>query len=1023
MAGQADFKVILTIDSQGNAKIEEVKKSLQEVGSAAQSANQQGAAGADEYASALMRQLGIYALITAGVWKLEQAIVGTFKSGIKQVDDYQVRVIGIAASLTDLAKSGQGSMEDVFRKNKGYAEEMFRSINLEAARHFATANEGMIVYNRLVQSGYGVRLEEVGALLTLTDKIKLATQGQNVEVQLNTEIIALMEGQARAQSLIAMELKSRLGPGWADLVEKHKQAGDLLTWLSSLYPGLAAANKEIEGTILAQWTTTKSLLQLVAIDGLGGSYRDIAGWNRDINDYLREHKDDLAVDIAQKWATVKWTIEQSYNYVRDIKNIASETITWNIDVMINLVGPYSQWFAEKAGITAAYQKRSQYYLDMKADAEITGEEGNVANYLTRKPRLLTTPDTSLAEAQKLAALQAQRQTEIQLPSFGLTKLPSRVADWIKYDAEAKRMVFDTAPVETQNRKKDDTGGGGGEGALNSMQSLVDRLQQDISKLSEGSIAAIDAWYNKTVNDIDKLVAKGIDGSEAMALAEESAALKKEKVTEQFYQAMAKEAGDAYMGIDLWQEKALKDWQGVRDKITGQPIDVSAWVLQAADKKYYEQSLKDWEKMTSLQEKYLNGMAAASPFLREQVALEAQALPFQEALAQSKLEDLIYHQKLNDEWRVSRGLAALMTPEMEGQLRYLEAQTQELKRQALDRKAWGTQGIGGGVKLFALDLQNESATAVAFGIRDGLKGAKSYADQAITDLIMSPFTKKKMDFKKIGLDIATSIASGMVKTGTTKFFSFLTESTLNMASTWQTAQQAMTAASTAGEAARLASASGGAGQTLGILSALGKGTILVEAGRSGAAAFTSVMEALPFPFNAILAPMAAAAAFAATLAFGSGFGGGGGATAARGYPQVSAEISHAGSVVAHQGWLVAHGGLNLAADERHIIAQVGEPIFNRDAWKQIEGVYGPSAFEMFNSGRVPAVPLPVPVAASGGPGGGGSGGPSHIRLTIPITVMTHDGKILLQEKQDVIWKIVQKGHDRHEINIQMPPGRR
>lgn len=256
--------------------------------------------------SQMASMVGVTLSVAGAVYAIEKA----FRAGIRAVDDYRVTVVGIAATLTDMAKPGQGSMEQMFVRNKMAAQDMYKSITIEAAKHFSSAREGMMVYNRLVQSGYSARQEEVGALLTLTDKIKLATKGQNVEMQLNTEIIALMQGQARAQSMLAMELQSRLGPGWKDLVQKHRAAGDLLEWITSLYPGLTAANKEIEGTINAQWATTKSLLDLISIGGLAGAYDDIVDLNKQINEYLREHEQDLVVGIARGWATVRWTIER-----------------------------------------------------------------------------------------------------------------------------------------------------------------------------------------------------------------------------------------------------------------------------------------------------------------------------------------------------------------------------------------------------------------------------------------------------------------------------------------------------------------------------------------------------------------------------------------------------------------------------------------------------------------------------------------------------------------------------------------
>ncbi len=553
------------------------------------------------------------------------------------------------------------------------------------------------------------------------------------------------------------------------------------------------------------------------------------------------------------------------------------------------------------------------------------------------------------------------------------------------------------PVPNVRPPAADTGGGGGmEGAANHMLTLMDNLKKEISNLSEGSIAAIDAWYLKTVNDINKLVAKGVEGEEALALAAQAAGLKKEKVAADFNRLVAKEGGNAFAELDARYLEDLRKYQGI------------AGAKEALDDIWYKRRADLVDKFTKeaadLEKSSLDKMAAALPLLSQQLPLKERILAIElesnRAADEKKLREL----EIN----------GIISASQANELRGLRALSDQARRYALEREKWATQGVSGGVKLFAFDLQKETETAIAFGVRDGLKGAKSYVDQAITDLIMSPFTKKKMDFKKIGLDIATSIASGLVKTGTNKFFSSLMENTLNMASTWQTAQQTMTAASTAGEAARLAAASGGAGQTMGILATLGKGSILMDAGRSGAAAFTSVMEALPFPINAVLAPVAAAAAFAATLAFGSGFGSGGGGGTGGGPGEYSPGAYHGGGVVAHTGWLVAHAGLDLAADERHIIARVGEGILQNsamDKWARA-GV----GFDLLNDPtRLPvmAAPLPLPVPVTTNTG---SGGPQ--KLVIPLTINQVDarGQVTQAQQYQLTVDLVNKAIKHHEILI-------
>jgi hypothetical protein len=267
---------------------------------------------AEEFAGGVKDALGFVGL-GLGIYALVSGIKSAFRAAIQGIDDYKIRLIGIAAQMTNLAVD-QTNLQTTFTNSLSYAQQMYRAIAVEQSRHYAGANEMMQVYNRLVQAGYNVRLDEVRALGILTDRVMYATQGQGVERQLNTEILALMEGQARAGSMLALELKTRLGPEWAKLVQQHKEAGDLLQWMIQLWPGLNIASKEMENTLGSQKTRMRSLLTLLGIDGLGGAYQDIVNWLKQAGDYLRDHQ-ELAGQLAQTWAAIRPEVQAIVDFM------------------------------------------------------------------------------------------------------------------------------------------------------------------------------------------------------------------------------------------------------------------------------------------------------------------------------------------------------------------------------------------------------------------------------------------------------------------------------------------------------------------------------------------------------------------------------------------------------------------------------------------------------------------------------------------------------------------------------------
>jgi hypothetical protein len=272
------------------------------------------------------------------------------KEAMSVLDDYKITVISIAATLTDMAKPGQGSMEQMFARNTQHAKDMYKTMTLEAAEHFASANQMMTTYNKLVQGGARVTLEDAKAVGILTDAIKIKTKGQDVDRQLNTEIMALMQGQARAGSLIAQELKTRLGPAWAEIVEKARQNNTFFQLMVGLYPGIVAANEAIKNTMTSQWTTLKGILSLIAIDGMEGVYQSIVDTMKDMNKYLRDHAGIISDSLISGWITIRETVKE----VKDTIDSMNKATTVSIPTAPSERN-YGQTFAQ--GFKRAFDPR------------------------------------------------------------------------------------------------------------------------------------------------------------------------------------------------------------------------------------------------------------------------------------------------------------------------------------------------------------------------------------------------------------------------------------------------------------------------------------------------------------------------------------------------------------------------------------------------------------------------------------------------------------------------------------------
>jgi hypothetical protein len=898
----AEFKVILIIDSQGNAKIEEVKRSLQEMGQTAEQASRGGTAAADDFAGALVRKLGIIALVTAGFYKLEQAAVGAFKAGLQAADDERVATIQVAASLTDLAQEGINS-QTAYAQNIAYSRDMYSELQLAAARHFATGGEMIQAWNILAQKGIALRKEDIDNLGVIVDRIKLATQGQAQSIQIAQELRAMLSGQSRQTDQLAMILKDRYGAAWEEIVNKHRQAGDLLAWLAGEFKGLVAASPDILNTLNAQKATLTTMLSIVGREGLSGAYEWIVEKYKEGNEWLKNHR-EVAEDIKSTW--------------KNIEPIAQSVL----DIIIAMgwaAGKTAQGIAFIAGSMAKVNEAAkQMYTQDLWNAELASPEENISLKMERNLQL---------------AKEAERYKKETFAIYAASLGP--------------------APTK---KGMGDTGGGGGKGidsALNAMQSLMDRLNQDIARLSEGGRAAVDAWAVHTQNEIAKLVAKGADGAQALNLLDRAVGLKKMALDEEVYQHLAKESGIAYAAIEADSNKWLQKAGGNIEQV------MALWDLKS--RKEWEADVKNYSSRLGLEKGFYAQAADLAMNLADQINLRRQALEkeleshrYQLALQFNQLvvakeitaaerDRFLANQALLDQqkrfnfemennkglmgWAWSRAKEADQRNTLKDLLGGLESGFQSAFRSGLqgvlthDKKtlkdigATMWQGLIGEINIGGISRMSDAAarlwrsyTQADIGSGKGLDGGAQLS-KAATGL-QSAGGKFAVNAAQFGLAAGGLLLSGV---------GIMTNS------------QALVVAGTVLQMAGLA---------IQLYEALTATTAMTE--------FTEAAAALTLSAGALTE-----AAGALTLAAGGSEGGGilGGVAS-----WVSDMFFHQGALIAHQGLLVAHEGLR--PDERLIRAQAGEGIIKRSTMDlyRSRGI----TFEDLNSGRLPVVPAAAPV---------------------------------------------------------------
>ncbi len=978
MATKDRVTIELYVDDQGTVKIRQARVETEQLGQAGKTAFGDSSMAAGEFASKLASTLGIYALITAGLWGIERAAVGAFKGGMKSVDDYRLATIGVAATITDIAKENQGDLKTVYDRNAAFAKEMYHKMEVEAARHFASAQDIFRAFQLAAQKGYVVKEDELNALGLVVDKIKLATAGQNQEIQIAQELRSIFDAQARATDQVSRMLQDRYGEAWKDIVKQHREANDLFSWLAGQWPGLAAATKEVENTLTSQKTTLEGHLHYVGREGLGEAYDWLVNRVKDLNDWLRVNEKLVAGDLRDAWNYIKPVVENILGMMQKMANLARE---------ISLGLAESGRAAGRAGEFMARAHEGEW-----------GEDKELNEIVAKMDR-----NKRLAEE----AARYKRETyEIFLKDLG--------------------------PAATKPPPGDlGTGGGGGaDAAQRKIENIVNTLREQIARLSEGELGAVLGWANKQITEIERVGAAYAEYEEAKGLLAEATNLKIEKVQQDFSDWYSGHIHDDYAKLDAESEKLARKFAVLPQQILSSlpedlasKIDLSklkSWADQAQatiasvrEQKVYELDLKNWQEITAWQKKYLDDLASASPLLSQQMPYKEQALELDLAMGRAALEKNIYEKELIDLKRIEQGLQPLLSEETKDQLRAYQGLVEQAKRFNLELEKMKTGGPGDWFQAWSIERQNKMQTQGYETFKSYMEGSERWLGETMGTTAVDVFFRRKTDLKKLWEDVL----GGAIK----EVFQHSARTLFDMGSSWlRPGRPGMqeTGRGRGGDPYGLAEA-GDSLQQAGIGFNLNAAQFGLAAGGlllSGIGIMTN-SQALVIAGTVLQVAGLAIQVYQAltatmqTTAAGALMGSAAALSTAASMLMMAAAADilpfHSGGLVAHSGLLVAHAGLG--PDERLVKVLTGEPILQRSAFAAYQRLG--LTFDDLNNGRLPAVP--VPVAAEGRRGeAAGANHPyyDNRKITVSPTLVISQ-KITPKEADDLWRKILQPAYER------------
>ena len=313
---------------------------------------------------------------------------------------------------------------------------------------------------------------------------------------------------------------------------------------------------------------------------------------------------------------------------------------------------------------------------------------------------------------------------------------------------------------TPTRAKPESGKGGAEKSLSGLMNIIDQLEKEYAKFTQGAEAETDAWYQHMVNRIRGVAEVMQDPAQAQAKALELAGqvmIERKKRQEEDYQGWLAEAYyDTEAKITNDRQKKLRDYLGNAQK---QEEINAVFGLKLAE----ERSKKESE-LQGLVRGYYDSLAGLTPLLSQQLTYKQQALDLEKGISAAGLEREI----------IEKRIPAAQADELRGLL----ALTNQAKQFNLERDKWQTQ-VMGGLKGFALQQIQESET---FGYKATLDLLKSFKDGFATSLAdgLTAFMKgeKGVKLEDIGWKIVAGLNKGLADTFTNQLFTLLSQALLN-----------------------------------------------------------------------------------------------------------------------------------------------------------------------------------------------------------------------------------------------------
>lgn len=186
------------------------------------------------------------------------------------IEEYKMSAMSIATMFTDTMRGSGRDLNEVFDQNRRHAEAFFRVLQQQSSKSLSSMDDLMQAYTMLANYGRSLSptMKNAELLANVVDRIRLATKGQNQDIQVLQELRALLNGQSRPSDALARMLRQRdanFSSTLSTMVTGGASAEEILKYINSLFSNVDIG-KHLSRSLTKSLELLKGNVKLLAID-------------------------------------------------------------------------------------------------------------------------------------------------------------------------------------------------------------------------------------------------------------------------------------------------------------------------------------------------------------------------------------------------------------------------------------------------------------------------------------------------------------------------------------------------------------------------------------------------------------------------------------------------------------------------------------------------------------------------------------------------------------------------------------